>query len=325
MQEAEEILDGDILEEVPEDASVEIIEDATPIGEGGQSPEGPEASAPPEESPAGRAERIRESGELDIPLEDDGSLDDLLTDETGKDGGESELIGESSGGAEPERGNAEGDLWEVEQGQEPSQPTVGYAPDEESGLEPDRETIDGDIDIEEDQELVDEFGIMEEEGEITVEGLDSARQPTGRPTGGAPKAAAAEKTLEPGNRRPSDEVIGEPEDEDAAPDTQGVTITTETIADIYVKQGYFDKALTVYEELQGVYPARESLKQKIAFVKNKMREAGGDNQQRPTTPIEGEAMTPEPGDSEAAGDRKLKENVESLNRWLVSIKRLRRL
>ncbi len=325
VQEVEEILDGDILEEVPEDASIEIIEDATPIGQVGQPPEDPEASAPPEESPAGMAERIQEAGDLDIPLEDDGSLDDLLTDETGKDGRENEHIGESSGVAEGERGNGEGDLWEVEQDQEPSQPTVGYAPDEESGFEPDRETLDGDIDVEGDQELVDEFGIMEEEGEITVEGLESAPQPTGRATGGAPKTTAAEKAREPGKRRPSDDVIGEPEGEDAAPDTQGVTITTETIADIYVKQGYFDKALTVYEELQGVYPERESLKQKIAFVKNKIREAGGDHQQRTTTPIEGEAMTPEPGVSEFAGDRKLKENVESLNRWLVSIKRLRRL
>jgi tetratricopeptide (TPR) repeat protein len=326
VQEAEEILDGDILEEVPEDASIDIIEDATPIGQGGQSPEGPEASAPSEGAPAGRPERIREAGELDIPLEDDGSLDDLLADETGKDGRESEHVEESSAGAEGEPGGGEGDLWEVEQGQEPSQPTVGYAPDEDSGLEPDRETIDGDIDIEGDQELVDEFGIMEEEeGEITIEGLESARQPTVRATGGAPKAPAAEKANEPDKRRPLDDVIVEPEGEDAAPDTQGVTITTETIADIYVKQGYFDKALTVYQELQGVSPERESLKQKIAFVKNKIREAGGDHQQRSTTPIEGEATTPEPVVSESAGDRKLKENVESLDRWLTSIKRLRRL
>jgi tetratricopeptide (TPR) repeat protein len=325
-QETEEILEGEILEEVPEYAPSEIIEDATPTGQGGQPPEGPGVSPPPEESPAGRAERIREAEDLDIPLEDDGSLDDLLADETGTDGEDREHIKESTEGAEGDRASGEGDLWEVEEDQESSQPTVGYAPDEESELEPDRETIDGDIDFEGDQELVDEFGIMEEEeGEITIEGLDNARQPTGRASGGASKATAPEKTVEPGKHRPSDKVIGEPEGEDAAPDAQGVTITTETIADIYVKQGYFDKALSVYEELLGAYPTRESLKQKIAFVKNKMREAGGDHQQRPTTPIEGEAMTSQPGASEAAGDRKLAENVESLNRWLVSIKRLRRL
>lgn len=312
--EAEDILDADILEEVTEAEPSETVAAAAPPGPG-------DAAAPVgrEDLPFEAAGKVEESGDLDIPLEDEGSLDALYTDETADS---------AASGADTDAGRRETrrEMPESEQGRQESPQDVGYVPDEETTRGSDRDETGGDIDIAGDQELSDEFGILDEdEGEITVEGLDDSPPPVTGTFTSAPRGKPPAGPPEPGAQPTSHEAEHQPGLE-GSPDAQGVTITTETIADIYVKQGYFDRALAVYEELLGSSPGRDSLKQKIAFVKNKIREMSGDEQQQPAGPVEGGDTTPAAGGiTETADDRKLQENVESLNRWLLAIRKLRRV
>ncbi len=312
--EGEDILDAEILEEIGEAETSETIQDVIPLGEA-DTIITEKAGAPVrrEGLPIEGTEQAAESASLDIPLEDDGSLDDLFKDELAESTRDSDRIRESDAEIEGEGTSADGQPRGKEKGDDTSAQSVGYAPDEESGTESDRQTEDTDIDIEEEQELVDEFGILEEgEGEITVEGLENGLESAAPVRGALPKEKAP---------RPAERI---PDGKDEAADAQGITITTETIADIYVKQGYFDKALSVYEDLLGVYPTRDSLKQKVAFVKNKMREMAGKDQPQGTVSVGGEKKTATPGVTDAGEDERLKGNVESLNRWLFSIRKLRR-
>jgi tetratricopeptide (TPR) repeat protein len=323
--EAEEILDGEALEVVDEVEPAANTEEAS-------SPERDDLAASMEEAesgaideaPAGEGEKIEDSGDLDIPLGEDLSLDDLLTDESNDDIGASarmEQKDEITDTAATEPG-AEDELWEIEDDAEASEPgeTTGIL---ETGSE--GGAGDTDIDLEEDQELVDEFGILEEgEGDITVEGLDNGRgQPAAISAGTAQgKVTKPREGQTPG--RPTLVMKETKKEKSEEPDAQGITITTETIADIYVKQGYFDRALSVYEELLGVYPTRDSLKQKISFVKNKIREMSG-TEHRETAPVETEDRADILEFTESVDDEKLQKNIESLNRWLLTIRKYRRI
>jgi tetratricopeptide (TPR) repeat protein len=324
--EGEDILDAEILEEIGEADASEIIEDAVPVEEGDTIiTEGAPTSIRREGTPIAGTEKVSESANLDIPLEDDGSLDDLFKDVLAEDTRDSERIRESSADVGGEGQGAEDQLWEVEKDNDRSAPSVGYAPDTESESGSDRQTDDSDIDIEGDQDLVDEFGIMEEdEGDVTVEGLENGRGSIGPTSGALPKERPTVGTGKREGTQSGSVIEQTPEGKGDISDAQGITITTETIADIYVKQGYFDKALAVYEELLGAYPTRDSLKQKIAFVKNKMREMTGDDQRQAMTSIDGDEKTTAMGVPDVADDEKLHTNVESLNRWLFSIRKLRR-
>jgi tetratricopeptide (TPR) repeat protein len=324
-RETEEILDGEALEVVAEGEPPAISRDAMPLeGDDVIVSKAETAPAAADESRIEGGEKTDESGDLDIPIGDDVSLDDLLADELADDTGRSQADVESDAdtGISTGDSNIEEEMWEVEEG--PLSSTVSAA---DEGLEvgPDQGMGDGDIDIEEDQELVDEFGILDEgEGDITVEGLDSDQGPIAKAPGGSPQGKAPESSEIRAPQRPPVTVESAPEKKADTSDAQGITITTETIADIYVKQGYFDKALSVYEELLGVYPTRDSLKEKISFVKSKIREMPGGEHQG-TVPIDGEATTETPGFSESADDERLQNNIGSLNRWLLTIRKFRRL
>jgi len=322
-----EILEGEILEEVADGETSEILEDVVPIedgdkiiiDQGGQSP--PRESAPIDESG-----RNMESESLDIPLDDDGSLDDLLVDEFSQDSPKGARTRETGADAGDGQSGEAGELLEGERGEGQSETAVGYAPDERADAQSDRQTQGVDIDIEGDQDLVDEFGILEGSGgDITVEGLDNGRK-SAEPAPIVPReekpATGGRGQTERGRSTLIAEAPGEEEDETS--DTQGITITTETIADIYVKQGYFERALAVYEDLLGIYPARDSLKQKIAFVKNKIRTMAGEGQDQAMISPDERDKTAAVDVPEAADSRKLQKNVESLNRWLLSIRKLRR-
>jgi tetratricopeptide (TPR) repeat protein len=322
----EDILDAEIVEEIGEADTSEIIEDAVPVEEG-DAMITEEAPTPARRGvgPITGTEKIDETADLDIPLEDDGSLDDLFTDELAEDTRDGEDIRESSTEVGGEGPGSEDRLWEVEKDNDRSEPSVGYAPDTESESGSDRQTDDSDIDIEGDQDLTDEFGIMEEdEGDITVEGLENGRGPIRPASGALPKERPTIGSGKHEAGQPGRAMEQTPEGKGDTLDAQGITITTETIADIYVKQGYFDKALAVYEELLGAYPTRDSLKQKIAFVKNKMREMTGDDQHQAMTSIDRDEKTAAMGLPDVADDERLHKNVESLNHWLFSIRKLRR-
>lgn len=318
----EEILEGEILEDLAEGETSEIIEDVMPLEDDEEILE--EEGREPALRGGPSTDKPLESASLEIPLEDDGSLDDLFSDEYADNEPGSERIREP--GADVDAGGP-GDEWglgEARGDEARPETSVGYAPDDETEIGSDRQTQDADIDIEGDQELVDEFGILdEEEGDITVEGLDNGRGSTTGVSAGSP---VEKPSLEPREDEESPPHLIEraPEGQGDESDTQGITITTETIADIYVKQGYYDKALSVYEDLLGVYPKRDSLKQKIAFIKNKMRGMAPDDKNGGMIPIDGEDKTVTGVVTEVADNQRLQNNVESLNRWLLSIRKLRR-
>jgi tetratricopeptide (TPR) repeat protein len=323
--EAEEILDGEALE---------VVDEAEPSADTAQAvpPEGGEVTASTDEAesavidevPAEGAENMDDSDELDIPLGDDLSLDDLLIDESADAGGvspgpeESEEITDTAA-AEP---GAEDELWEVE---DDAGASVSDEAREISESEAGSGVGDAGIDLEEDQDLVDEFGILEErEGEVTVEGLDNGPKRSRGVSGGDAREKVAGQPDARAPERPTLMMEETSKGKSEGADAQSITITTETIADIYVKQGYFDRALSVYEDLLGVYPTRDSLKQKISFVKNKIREMSG-AEPKETAPIETEDRAEALEFAESVDEEKLQKNIESLNRWLLTIRKFRRI
>ncbi len=323
---AEDILEAETLEEMPEGEPSDIIEDIIPLEEGEDLVSEPEsAPAPDKEIPVGGDDLEIEGADLDIPLEDDGSLDDLFAEETAGDVSMDEFASEpgADAGGPPETGEVP-----LESGQEEGEhfeTSVGYVPDDDYETRSDQQGADEDIDMDEEQELVDEFGILEEAGgDITIEGLDDGE----RPVVGKRKVPSEEtptvRADEGGTGRQERPAQVATVQREGATDAQGVTITTETIADIYVKQGYYDKALSVYEELLGAYPTRDSLKQKIAFVRNKMRGAAEDSRDQEAISIGGGQEPAGPGMLEADESGGLEKNIESLNRWLLAIRKLRR-
>lgn len=108
------------------------------------------------------------------------------------------------------------------------------------------------------------------------------------------------------------------EEEEEDFEREGVNISTETIADIYVKQGYFDKALSVYEELSTAYPGRQNLKDKIEYVQKKMAEKKG--------AVEGSKEIEDRTFAETVFDKDtIQENIEKLGRWLINIREYKKI
>ena len=103
---------------------------------------------------------------------------------------------------------------------------------------------------------------------------------------------------------------------DEVSDDEGVSITTETIADIYVKQGHFDKAQGIYEELCHAYPENESLREKLGHVQ--MRIASGQTEESRQNEIAPDTdMSPE-------DTQQSERAIERLNTWLEDIQKRRR-
>jgi tetratricopeptide (TPR) repeat protein len=180
--------------------------------------------------------------------------------------------------------------------------------DEEISISADEETAAGE---ELDEGFEDEMGILEEAfdsdfdiGEITKEAERSVD---------FDESVIFEEGGETGEEiELGQEDVGEGED---------VKITTETIADIYVKQGYYDRALTIYEEISTSQPGREKLKSKIEFVKRKMVEEGVE----PDKAIAGEMeFEGEVGVGAFSGESNAKQQIEKLSGWLTKIRRYRK-
>ncbi len=103
-----------------------------------------------------------------------------------------------------------------------------------------------------------------------------------------------------------------------------VDISTETIADIYVKQGYFEKALPIYEELSAAFPTRKTLREKVSHVKSKI------NEQREVTIAGGEMGISSMGEGEVGIDAivsedMLNENIQNLQKWLKNVRKFKRI
>lgn len=136
-----------------------------------------------------------------------------------------------------------------------------------------------------------------------------------------------------------------------------INITTETIADIYVKQGYFDKALEIYQELTAAYPGDKSLSKKLEDTRRRLNAVEGHDVTgvEKTLPIR-EPMAQDaqegtdggyvPGDiaksdnlaefdegkrtiefeTEIQGeDDNVNKNIVTLNNWLLNIRRFKKI
>ncbi len=94
-------------------------------------------------------------------------------------------------------------------------------------------------------------------------------------------------------------------------------ITTATIADIYIEQGLYDKALEVYQELLADNPQDAAVQQKISELQALIDNAG----QAPAEPSP--PPTPEPAATEpiAAEPHPVGTDgvIDKLNNWLASI------
>ena len=145
-----------------------------------------------------------------------------------------------------------------------------------------KETFDSDLDLEEiTEEIVDSTGISETE-------LQESEA----------------------------DIYAEEEEEDL--ERERVNISTETIADIYVKQGYFDKALHIYEELNTAYPGRQNLKEKLEYVEKKIAEKKG--------AVEDSKETEDKTFAETVFDKDtIQKNIEKLGRWLMNIREYKKI
>jgi tetratricopeptide (TPR) repeat protein len=284
----EYILEGEGLEVIEEGEGTMADLDAELMGEQ-LEPTTPADDLLPE------GEDLDIPADTDLTLEGEGSLDEVLGDEGSVRPSEPDVFGEIREG--------------------------GSGPIES---EPEPEEIEGiGVEEEEDQGLVDEFGILEEgEADVSVEGLFEEEPPARSRSGARPTDVVGGARRVEEEAPPLFDLREEQPEEAGESDVKGVTITTETIADIYVKQGYYDKALSVYEELLGAFPGRESLKQKIGFVKKKIKEMGGGEGGVSAIPEEGPAT--EIGAAGSGEAEKLAKSIESLNRWLLNIRKYRR-
>ncbi len=94
-------------------------------------------------------------------------------------------------------------------------------------------------------------------------------------------------------------------------------ITTATIADIYVEQGLYDKALEVYQELLSENPQDVTVQQKISELKALISGAGAAPTAQASAPVT-EPVTQEPPApaAQAVGGDVV---IEKLNNWLAAI------
>jgi len=117
-----------------------------------------------------------------------------------------------------------------------------------------------------------------------------------------------------GVAREADQVISEPiaEQEPAMPQTSGgmKPITTATIADIYIEQGLYDKALEVYHELLSENPQNVSVQQKILELEALMN--GGVPEKPAMESVAPEIPPIQGGDGSDSF-------IDQLNQWLAAI------
>ncbi len=119
--------------------------------------------------------------------------------------------------------------------------------------------------------------------------------------------------------------VGVPEVEAAAPQP---VLATETLADLYVQQGFVDEARAIYEELLRLEPARADLRAKLASLAPPPPPAAPAEEAvaepvavaAPTPAAEPVAVAASPPDADAPGGDDV---VEVLRAWLTAAQELR--
>jgi len=106
---------------------------------------------------------------------------------------------------------------------------------------------------------------------------------------------------------------------------------TPTMAELYERQGMFDKALEIYSRLLNKYPNSAELRDRIARVKARMEGKIGERTieekippKPPVTSVEEKAKAASPPKMEGLpADVRKKEKIDTLNKWLETIKKMR--
>ncbi len=105
-------------------------------------------------------------------------------------------------------------------------------------------------------------------------------------------------------------------------------ITTETIADLYIKQGYFDKAIDIYQTLYDADPGNDDIKRKLDELKmqgsgvSSLKGIKGEKSKVEVRVEETGVGRVEP--TEQGAELKTDENMDRLESWLKTIQSERR-
>ncbi|MBI4746215.1 MAG: tetratricopeptide repeat protein [Deltaproteobacteria bacterium] len=202
---------------------------------------------------------------------------------------------------------------------------VGWAVPTDQGLEEEPEIIEV-TELEELTELT-EIEAEEEPGDFQVEEISfEAPEPGLGPVKEQWSGASSQgpEKLEPDtwNLEPEEE----PEALSRSPEVEEKEarrrkeITTETIADLYIKQGYFDKAIDIYKTLYDADPGNDNIKRKLDELK--MQAAGVRGQG--SGKLEPETWKLEPEKEPVAVEDENIENIKKLGSWLKTIQSERR-
>ncbi len=118
--------------------------------------------------------------------------------------------------------------------------------------------------------------------------------------------------MKPEMEPPAAEQPQEPAPTAEAPKPEQKPAATETLAEIYLNQGFNDKALEIYRELLAKNPDNETLKKKITALEQQMTEATPPPEPPPKeTSDEGAENEPTEGDR-----RNQSKNLDSFQDWL---------
>ncbi|MBE9536816.1 MAG: tetratricopeptide repeat protein [Proteobacteria bacterium] len=89
-------------------------------------------------------------------------------------------------------------------------------------------------------------------------------------------------------------------------------ITTNTIAELYIKQGYFDKALDIYKTILEIDPTNEGASTKLKEIEAMMAEAAGEDSK--PSDVSGDT---------SSGPIAVEAQIARLESWLAAIQEMR--
>lgn len=120
----------------------------------------------------------------------------------------------------------------------------------------------------------------------------------------------------------------EPEEPEAPvsepPEIQAGPLSTATIADLYLSQGFPDKALDIYRELLKVDPDNAELRQQVETIQRMLTlETQADAAELPDTAVAVAAMPVDEVHERQASVAEQPSVLETLEGWLANIRRLR--
>lgn len=118
--------------------------------------------------------------------------------------------------------------------------------------------------------------------------------------------------------KPSEPEVILPEPEPAPKPAPKVSMSTSTLAELYSKQGYYDKALSIYQAMLSEVQDdadRQVVTDKISMLQRKIAEKAGAAPEAPQAPKVDASIKRE------GADLSIDENIRKLSKWLEKIKK----